>query len=288
MIQKINTPHGKATIYRLGVPMAEQYIVLSPGYSETITHCKELVDMLAGKGYSALTYSQPRRGYTSDLLGREKTIVLSLIGATIPAGKKTHVVTHSYSAAAVLRAALERPELFASVLLMQPSGMAGNQSLFKVVRQIGKKMIETQAGAIRDRRAKKQAISTGEPQERSASFRQVLSTQLASTAMVVKNPLLSLQEAKLVVRHSIVNDIAAVKQLGIPVYVISAYSDELFNLTKSGVGYEDIVTLPGAYISVADKHARHDTFWIHADRTTRLIDILIRQRAPLSQEGPND
>ena len=54
MKQVVTTSYGKAKVYRVG---SGQMVMVVPGFSESITHNKELVDTLATQGYNV--YVQP-------------------------------------------------------------------------------------------------------------------------------------------------------------------------------------------------------------------------------------
>lgn len=50
MLSKIQTPYGKVAIYRKTAPNATKTILVVPGFGESLTHNRELVDILANRG----------------------------------------------------------------------------------------------------------------------------------------------------------------------------------------------------------------------------------------------
>lgn len=248
-------------IYRNGPTTAHKVLVV-PGFSESITHNKALVDIVASKGYNTFTFSRPRGGPSRHPLDRQKDIVMSALMATVPENEKVHAVAHSLGSATLLRAAREHPERFASLLLMEPSGIVSIQSLRELVHRASIKTKNNQ-----------QAVSRNEP---SVTLRQIIRAQLASSVIIARNPILAFKEARVATRHSIADDIVAIMRLNIPIHIVNAYGDELFSIDRAGIGYDQIMTFAGSYSSITDKSAGHDTFWIHPEQTAQLVDTFIK------------
>ncbi len=266
MKHKIRTPFGTAILHKQGPAGESARIMVTPGYSESITHNKRLIHTLADMGYTAFTFSQPRsKGTMIDVLERQKHIIMSVLDSTLEENEKVHAVTHSFGAAALLKAAKERPELFADLILMQPSGLAGEQSFPELVRRVSRKTRTNHLYALKRHG------------ERSVALPQVALTHLSSSKVIARNPLLALREARLAIRHAITDDIAAVKSLGVPVHVVTVHKDDLFDMNEAGLGYDQLVALQGSYMTIADKTARHDTFWLQPERTARIVDGLVKQ-----------
>ena len=264
MKQIVNTPYGRATIYRQG---SGEKVLIVPGFSESIAHNKELVDRLARKGYDAFTFSQPRRDANTNPLNRQRDIILSVLDSAMPHSQQVDAVAHSFGAATLLSAAQANPKRFKSLLLMQPSGVGNRQSFFRLVWHIGVKSTKNHTDAIKRRTAK-------DPY--SITLRQVASAFATSMGIIGQNPLLAFRETKVAIQHVIFDDILAIQELGIPVHSIMAYSDELFTI-KIYLDSSQITELAGSYNNLFDKQARHDTFWIHPEQTTQLIDLFINK-----------
>lgn len=287
MKQRTSTPYGKAKIYTAesDQPTAEHVLVV-PGYSETIVHSKKLVDALASQGFDASTFSQPRHAgkethKVKDPIQRQGNVVLSLLETSVPKGEKVHAVAHSLGSAAVLRAAQEAPERFASLTLMQPVGMVGEQGFPELLGRVGKKVTKNQVGALRSQDPQNQS-STGyaasadtEPAVRYST--RVARSQLAGSGVLTRQPVLAIQEATAVGSYDIADDLAKIKELGIPVNIVKAHSDEMFDTDKVDGGYAEIVDSVDSYSSVADRSARHDTFWLQPERTAAIIGQLIQK-----------
>ncbi len=112
MLQKFRTRFGKVNVYAAGNPKGNRVLVV-PGYSETITHNRKLVDELGKQGMFAATLSQPRKsgsrqGEKLDPLDRQAELLIDMLDK-LKDGVKITVVGHSMGAVAVLKAAQARP-----------------------------------------------------------------------------------------------------------------------------------------------------------------------------------
>lgn len=287
MEQRTSTPYGNAKVYsaKSNLPEAERVLVV-PGYSESLAHSRKLVDALATNGYDASTFSQPRRAgkeadRVKDPIQRQGNVVLSLVEATVPQGEKVHAVAHSLGSAAVLRAAQEAPERFASLTLMQPVGLVGEQSFPELLGRVGKKVTKNQTGALRSQDPQRQPktgyVASADKESAIRYSARVARSQITGSGILAKQPLLAVQEATAVGSYDIADDIAKVKELGIPVNIVKAYSDEMFDTDKVDVGFAGITDSVDSYSSVADRTARHDTFWLQPERTAAIIGQLIQK-----------
>lgn len=285
--RKTSTRYGKAKVYtaKSNLPKAERVLVV-PGYSETLAHSRKLVDALATNGYDASTFSQPRRvgkkgNKIEDPIQRQGNVVLGLVEATVPQGEKVHAVAHSLGSAAVLKAAQEAPERFASLTLMQPVGLVGEQSFPKLLGRVGKKVTMNQIGALRSqdpqRRPKTGYAASADTESAIRYSARVARSQVAGSGVLAKQPVLAVQEATAVGSYDIADDIVKVKELGIPVNIVKSHSDEMFDTDKVDIGYSGIADSVDSYSSVADRSARHDTFWLQPERTAAIIGQLIQK-----------
>lgn len=123
--------------------------MIVPGYSESITHNKALVNELADRGLAAFTFSQPRSGRRAiDPIERQSDIIAQVLAAMLPERQKMHAAAHSLGSAALLRAAKKHPERFTGLLLMQPPGMSGRQGFLQLARRVGMKTVKNHSGAM--------------------------------------------------------------------------------------------------------------------------------------------
>lgn len=264
MKQQVATPYGSTSVYRKG-DEAGKHILIVPGFGESIVHNQSLVDTLADSGeYDVFTFDQPRGGSTHDPLRRQRDIILGVLDATLPDGESVHAVAHSLGSASLLRAAIKNPEQFLSLILMEPPGVTSSQSFLQLARRVGFKIVRNHLYAAR----KHPSLS--------ASLRHVIRTQLSSISVIMQNPRLALKEANAARQHSLEGDVASVYALEIPVYIVRAHSDELF-IAKQLPESEDILELAGSYCSTLDRHAGHDTFWLHPEQTAQTVDVFINR-----------
>jgi alpha-beta hydrolase superfamily lysophospholipase len=284
MKQAIETPFGKAKVYSAETPEAREHTMVVPGYSESVSHSKKLVDALAGQGFDAFTFSQPRRKGkepVNDPIDRQGEIVLDVLESTLPNGDKVHAVAHSLGSAAVLKVAQVAPERFASLTLVQPVGMVGEQNFPELLGRVGKKVTKNQVGALRSQDPQRQPktgyAASADTESAVCYSARVAHSQLAGSGVLAKQPTLAVQEATAVGSYEMADDIAKVKELGIPVNIVKAHSDEMFDHDKMDAGYAGIAESVDSYSSVADRNARHDTFWMQPERTARIVGQLIHQ-----------
>lgn len=285
MKSTVLTTFGKTKVYSAGIssPQAERVLAV-PGFSESISHNKGLVDALATQGFDASTFSQPRhrsKGGNSDVIQRQADLLLEVVKDTVPQGEKVHAVAHSLGSAAILRAAQQDPERFISITLMQPVGMADEQSLPEQITRAGTKVIKNQTGTFNGQDPNRQpqnGYAASVDTESAIHFSGRVSwAQLVSSGVLSRQLSLAIREAKAADEYDISDDLARVKELGIPVNIVTSQADEMFDPDKVNAGYEALGTMPSSYSSVADKDARHDTFWMQPERTARIVEQLINQ-----------
>lgn len=282
---KTRTPYGKSKVITAHskTPSAGNIFVV-PGFSETTAHNSELVDALANEGFDATTFSQPRRtgrkaDRIADPIGRQGRVILRVLEASVTPGEKVHAVAHSMGAAATLKAALEAPELFDSLTLMQPLGLAGEQGFSELLGRVNKKTVKNQRVALHSQDPRKLAdhgYAANLDTESALNFSgRVTNAHIAAGKVLLSQPALSLREARAAGTYSMTDDIAKVTALGIPVHLVVAHGDEMFDHDKVDAGY-DAGVAASSYMSVADREAGHDTFWMQPARTAAIVGQIIR------------
>lgn len=287
MKSKASTPYGKTKIYssKSSSTGAERVLVI-PGFSESVTHSKKLVDALARHGFYAATFSQPRHASkeahrVSDPIGRLGDVVNSLVETTVPEGKKVHALAHSLGTAAVLRAAQQAPERFASITLMQPVGMVGRQSLAELTGRVSRKVAKNQLEALHSQNPNKQPengyAASVDNESAIAYSGRVAKAQLMGGKVLASQPPLAHKEASAAGNYEIADDIAKVTELGIPVHLVTAHADELYDNDKVHAGYEAGIAAT-SYSSIADPQARHDAFWLQPERTATIVDQIVHDK----------
>lgn len=273
------------------------HVMVVPGFSESIAHNKKLVDALEKEGFDASTFSPPRRTgkvkvspimrqayILSDRIDNKLLAKYSLDPKSeIPNEDKVHLVAHSLGAAAALKTAQLEPKRIASIILMEPEGMSGEQGLLEQFNRAGNKVVNNQALATRSQRLDRPAAYGGyaanaDEEKAGKFFRRVAKAQAAAGGVILKNLPLALKEAKAAGKYNINEDLNNVRKLGIPVHIVTSYADDMFDYGKMHTGYNPN-THPSLSVStVADKNSRHDDPMLHPERTARIIGQLITQR----------
>lgn len=278
---KLYSAHPEAYAARKTAP-----VFVVPGFSETIAHSKELVEALADHGFTAETFSPPRKSdkesrRINDAIQRQGNVVLSVLEAAHPNAERVHAMGHSLGAAAVLRAAIADPERFESITLMQPLGMTGNKTLAEMAFVATKKTIKNQIEAFGGQ------DPTDLPEEGYAAridsetglhyAKRVAIAQSAAGRVLGRRPLLTYKEAAQSGEYEIYDDIAKVNELGIPVHVVTAYGDDMFDYAEVEATHSIIGDHAASHSTIADKSARHDAFWLQPERTAEIMSQIVRE-----------
>lgn len=291
MKRAIKTNFGKSKIYSAhtegrAAAKAESVFVV-PGFSETIAHSRELVDALGRRGFDAETFSPPRRSdketrHVNDAIQRQGDVVLDVLEAAHPRPERVNAVGHSLGAAAILRAAITAPERFASITLVQPLGMTGNKTMRELSAAATGKTIKNQIEAFKGQdptdlpETGYAARIDSETPLRYAG--RVAAAHAAGFGVLAKRPMLTYKEAKQSGKYEIVEDVARVSELGIPVHMVMAYSDDLFDYSEVEATHEKIGEHAASHSTVADREARHDTAWLQPERTAEIISQIITKQ----------
>lgn len=237
---------------------------------------------MAREGFEAFTFSQPRKpgeGWPEDPIGRQADLVVRVVKAVAPEAATVHAVAHSLGAAAVLRAAPQVPEQFASVVLMQPIGLSGGQRFREQAARVGRKAAKNQLRALRrqdpERPPRHGYAAAVDTESALGFFTRVARAQLAGFGVLLRHVRLALREASAAGAYELAEDARKVRELGIPVHVVKAQGDELFDTDRVDAGYERVVDAVTSYSCVADPEARHDACWLQPARSAQIVRQLV-------------
>lgn len=258
------------------------YVVVVPGYSETITHNKALVGALATEGFETVSFTQPypTKSQPSPVESRIDA-VRRVIEATVPAGEKIYALAHSLGALPILALAKEHPEQFARIVLMQPAGFVDSQGLAKLSTKTTRKIVRNQSRALNGqtlRQPSDRYVGLADQEGRVEFFSRTLRAQLAAGGVLARRPKLALREAHLADRYDVDRDIAEVMAGGVPVDIVLAHGDELFDSSEAYERYPKIAHHIGALSVVADSEAGHDTTWLQPRRTATLFRQIVEEQ----------
>jgi alpha-beta hydrolase superfamily lysophospholipase len=276
------TPFGETVItapYRTFDP-ANETVFIAPGFTNTSANTSALVDSLTSSGYNAFTHDQPRETPKElepiDPIDRQAAVTLAVIEREVPEGTKVHALAHSLGSAAVLRAAIARPELFTSITINEPVGLNGKrQGIVNLMSRSALKNIKNVIGARHGQTIElpKQGYAARVDIETAKDFRKrTIKAQAAAGKLALKNLKLTMREARAAGAYEIDRDLEKVTDLGIPVHILLANKDELF---KSKNTYRKVKDIKATSISsIADPNAGHDSFWRNPKLTTAIFNSL--------------
>lgn len=291
---KTKTPSRKTKTYHSSGNGSSKKIIIVPGFSEGLAENKDLTDKVAKEtGADTYTFEQPRRrseGDPIDPIERLGVIVASNALEVIGGEGKIVAVAHSLGCAAVLRAVQLNPDIFDSVILMQPPGLgpSAKTSLPSLARRVAKKSFKNYRRSVKGQNPhnpKGRKYRSNFDDEAAEKYKgRVLKSQISGIRVIAKNPILALREALAVGEYRIDADIQkATDELGVPVHVVISNEDEILSDKVGNIPYASSVSY------VADKKAGHDTFWMQPKRTAMIVDGLLRQKNQVDEpEAFND
>lgn len=283
MKTSIRTEFGKTKILESTAEGQSEKVLLVPGFGEGITQTKKLIGSLAARGLGAISFSQPRRrGYKDlDPISRQSVVVSDVLTASTERDEKVYGVAHSLGSGALLRAAQAHPDQFKEIIIMEPAGASGEQSFGELLGRTTKKVVKNQVGAARGQNSEVYVadghyVASADDEPRLRFSNRVNTAQLASGATLAKNPALTASEAVAAGAYDMTEDVIKVIELGIPVHIVKAHADEMFDTDKVDERLEPLLSYGVSISSVADPSARHDTLWMQPERTANIIDQTIR------------
>lgn len=288
MLKSLSTPYGKTKILHTQpqAPTGETVAVI-PGFSESIRHNKPLVQSLTARGFEVITFDQPRRTGAGDYrikspierLGSVADSILKAAGVTEP----VHALAHSLGTGAALKAAKKNPALFKSLTLMEPIAMAGEQSFTEEANRVSKKVFKNELKAARGQTTEQpegRYAARVDTESRRSYFGRVTGAQLVGGKNLAVQPIMAINEAIAAGSAQAVedfkSDIDDVIELGIPVHLVTAHGDELYDFNKIDAAYAAGI-LATSHSEIADIEASHDAFWMHPEQTATLYDQIIHQ-----------
>lgn len=276
------------TYHSSGNGSSEKNIIIVPGFSEGLTEHRDLTDKVAEEtGAYTYTFEQPRsEGDPIDPIERLGVIVASKALEVSGSEGKIVAVAHSLGCAAVLRAVQLNPDIFESVILMQPPGLGPSvgTNLPSLVKRVAKKSAKNLMRSIKGQKPNnpkrsKYYHSNFDKENLIKYSGRVLKSQKSGMRVIARNPFLALREARAVGKYQIDADMEKVKKLRVPVHVVISNKDEIFDnqysLTKDNYG---ILPYASSVSSVANEKAGHDTFWMQPKRTAMIVNGLLRQK----------
>lgn len=278
MNQQVASPYGTISLHRPQPNETEHGLVVVPGFSETLTHHKLLVDTLAGIGYDALGYSEPRRNAKPDPILRQAAILSHAIEQAFKDKQRISLVAHSLGSAVALHAASLSPRRFKHIVLMQPVGMAGRLHWLDQMRRISGKIIRDHSSTLRKQHLTYDGATARTPLDKESWHRyylRIVRAQFASAAVLLSHPVLSIKEAAATIEYDIAEFIEYLTEHGVHVHIITSEKDELFDADKTMRSYQKIRKHVTSYQHLSDKTATHDTVWQHPVRSAQLVKNII-------------
>jgi pimeloyl-ACP methyl ester carboxylesterase len=198
----------------------------------------------------------------------------------LPPGVQVTAVGHSNGTPAVLKAAQARPYRFKNLIVEEPVGFGHRQGRFEQVFRVGKKIVLNQWRALfgqgQDERPSPGYTASPDKESPPAYSWRVGRAQFAAGPLLARNPIVSLQEASAAGGYDATADLELVSKLGIPVHVVGAHGDELFDrseLTEAIMPEGKEFLAPISY--AANRQAGHDTVWMQPKLHAHIIGCVV-------------
>jgi len=257
---KLRTKFGKTNIYSKKSPDANGRIFVIPGFSESLAHVKPVVDALVAEEFDAFTFSPPRRtpkiNGKINPLDRQGEITVEVLKSMLNDGEKVYVIAHSMGAAAALKAAQKHPDYFEGLILMQPAGIVGEQSVSELAKRASQKLVNNQKIAR---------------QSKNNSLKRVVNTRFVNSAIIAKQPFLAWRELIATGHYDIQTDLRRVAEMGIPTHIVVSKYDEIFDHAKVELLFRPTIEkIVRSYTVLKEPVSNHDTFWIHPETTAEI------------------
>ena len=262
----ISKEYGRFSTYKQVPDHPVGYIFVVPGFAESLQQTKPIVEALAVKNLAAYTYSQPRLRNKEDgvlvhPLERQGKVALMALNELLPGHSKVTAVAHSLGTATILKAVQLNPERFDTLILMQPVGLAGQQSFIDLF--------------MRGLRKNRNNYSSVKDTSSLHDHKTVAKAQFGSVITIAKQPLLAIREATAIGSYSTSKDVKSVISSGIKVHLVISKFDEYFDYSNMQTQLEDLGNVATSITILDEPHHGHDINWLDpaltADLTIKLL-----------------
>lgn len=237
-------------------------VLLVPGFGEDRGHLSHIIEALEASGVRSHIQSPQD---------------ISKLWASHEEFEQFHAVSHSLGAVSLLDAAIVNPERFSSLTLMQPMGF-NPDSFTHLTLRTGIKFANNQSIALKQLFGKLTGSWCDESTADIAADPDswvITRNQIRSIINVTRNPLVAIRDILIGIQADIHEKIKTARTLNIPVSIILAAADELFDANVAHQNCQSLTEIGVSYSWLADQKARHDTFWLQPNRTARAIIQII-------------
>jgi len=239
---------------------SEVPVLFAPGWSNSPETLRPSLDVLVENGLRTISFAHSRK---SELLESPEGVskeelqkALTIIGILEEKGiEKTDLVGYSEGGINGLIAASLFPEKFRNIVLVDPAGMVGKNSLLSLPVNMTKELCGSVAAAIRDKK-----------------FRQpVVSVAKDILTHIRKNPMMSFREVHEISQAEVLEMMQELRKKSVGISVISGTDDKVFpmdeiqkNLKKESVdgfysvsgGHAEIILHPQQYMGLVAEALR--------------------------------
>lgn len=237
-------------------------VFIAPGWSETSGVFKEVLRHMFRYGREIITLDHPPRGGDQNVAHpehsrndlRKASNLIKVLEAR--AVDRADFVTHSEGAINTTVAALIAPELFRSIIYVNPSGMIGDMKFIHAVRGILAKLSDDISRAVREKEIRKQYRNR----------------HVQGVLYVLQNPLRAISEVFSTSTKEIHHLIKQLKEHNIRIGIIAGDDDVLYPAEKIKK-YVDQEHLD-AYLVV---HGAHDELHYHPEHYSRQIMSMLAE-----------
>lgn len=263
-------------------PKTDVPVVLAPGWSENIKVLKACVEQLHDAGRPVIALDHPRRGgtvktqadYPIDELRKALTIREIIKQEGIP---QIDIVAHSEGAINGAIAASLEPKSVRHMVLVNPAGLTGKDTIPKLVGRFAKKNWQNFVWNMTDKDAR----------------RTVVRGQTEGAKYIAQNPRRAYQEVRAISQSEIQGMLHDLHDEGIGIAVIHGVDDAGFPMDRMQKVVKSEARSDGFVDGFLSVKGGHDDLYIHPNKYTgaaeKMLTALEKKQAekpPRSQMSP--
>ena len=219
-------------------PTSEVPVLYAPGWNPDATVLRQIMPELTKVGRRGIALCAPHGigGKSNDPETRKAQAVLALIKEKNLS--KVDAIGHSEAGLYLIEAALKEPEKFRSILLINPAGIIGKDSLPGLAARFVKSMV------LDFSRRCQELVQKGKHQEHSRLMRHILKGGGPSLSPYAP------KEVNALASRQVGDSLSTLREKGVHICIMRTKGDEAFPVTRSTLqpkDYDSLVEVEGAH-----------------------------------------